>query len=309
MPAHLTLVMPPGAPDPAADAALRRVLGPARALAAPARPGYEQPAALCALFDVPIAADADVPVGALGAAGDFGASGGACWLRADPVVLAPTRVELRLMAGAPGLLDAGAAGALVAALAAGGCVPGARWHLATPERWYVELAQPARVCTTPPAALAGWHVEHGLPRGPDGPAWCAHLNHAQMILHARAQDGAGAAPDITSVWFWGAGPAPDVPPARFARVYADDPVARGLAALAGAQVFAVAGFPGPDELAGATLLVPDPAQAEALFARAVRDRAAGALAGLDVVCADAQGGARVHAVAARRRWWPPWPRR
>jgi hypothetical protein len=105
-----------------------------------------------------------------------------------------------------------------------------------PQRWYMRTANEARLHTTPTSEAAGRSIEALLPRGEDSARWRRVMNEAQMLLHqhprneAREQEGR---PAVNSVWIWGAG-CDHRPGAAYATVWADDPVAAGLAAASGA---------------------------------------------------------------------------
>ncbi len=62
------------------------------------------------------------------------------------------------------------------------------------------------------------------------------VNDIQMILHAspvnRAREDRGE-PAINSVWPWGGGYTPRVPPSQWRAVWSDEPLIEGLALLAG----------------------------------------------------------------------------
>jgi hypothetical protein len=56
------------------------------------------------------------------------------------------------------------------------------------------------------------------------------LFHSHVVNEAREVAGV---PTVNSVWFWGGGVLPGALPRRFAGVWGDDPVARGLALASG----------------------------------------------------------------------------
>jgi hypothetical protein len=90
------------------------------------------------------------------------------------------------------------------------------------------------VDTTPPSAARGTTIGDKLPSGADAARFRALMNEVQMLLHEHPvnteREARGARP-INSVWFWGGGTLPSVDGA-FAGVWAEHPLARGLATAA-----------------------------------------------------------------------------
>jgi hypothetical protein len=94
-----------------------------------------------------------------------------------------------------------------------------------------------------------------LATGPEAVKWHGIANEAQMLLHAdpvNAAREARGAPAVNSIWLWGAGKLRDATAPSGVRVYADEPLARGLA------------------LAAKTSLVTLPATGDALLADSPR---------------------------------------
>ena len=143
------------------------------------------------------------------------------------------------------------------------------FHVAAADRWYLRLADPTLadgLQTRPLSLVAGRRVDHLLPETTASRALRSRLNEAQMLLHAHPvnaqREAAGALP-INSLWLWGAGtldqsaqsPAQSRTPSHaeaFAAVWADTPLALGLARQRGAQAHKL------------------PADADALLAQATR---------------------------------------
>jgi hypothetical protein len=146
------------------------------------------------------------------------------WLRADPVHLSILRDRLVLMP-VQGLSSA-VAEALVATL---------NRHFAGthefraphPDRWVMRAA-PAALDTLSTAQMAGRDIDPQLPGGP----WPALLNEIQMALHEHPANEGRELP-VNSVWLWGAGTLPAEAAAPWRTVTAADPVAIGLARVAG----------------------------------------------------------------------------
>ena len=155
------------------------------------------------------------------------------WLRADPVHLRPDRDRVLLVPGQALGVTAAEAQGLTAAmmpLLAGKFV----LHAVTPDQWClrIEGQHQSGSSTTPPVDLAGADIDPHLPPK----HWHPLLTELQMALYehpantAREQRGA---PVINSVWLWGAGKLPTEARGPWQSVSADDPVALGLARLAG----------------------------------------------------------------------------
>ncbi|MDH3320776.1 MAG: hypothetical protein OEO84_13935, partial [Betaproteobacteria bacterium] len=159
-----------------------------------------------------------LPAGALTA----GAPG--FWLRADPVHLRVSRQGVAIVP-LQGLAPAHA-GALVETL---------NRHFAGrhefraphPERWVMSSA-PAAIDTPPARELAGEDCAAHMPRAP----WPALLNEIQMVLHEHPAN-EGHELEVNGVWLWGAGELPRSASAPWRSVSAEDPLALGLARIAG----------------------------------------------------------------------------
>ena len=179
------------------------------------------------------------PVGALTVLGAGGDPDDACWTRADPVHLRVMRDRMVLVPGHALDIRAEEARALCEALNRH-FAPQASFEAIDPLRWCARLAEAAAYEADCPLDAAGRDVDLALPaaRG------AAHrlLNEAQMLLHdhpvnaAREERGE---PPINSLWLWGAGRRPAAAAARWQSVAADEPLALGLARLAGARARAL----------------------------------------------------------------------
>lgn len=172
--------------------------------------------------------------GEAAAAGKPGAHAG--WLRADPVHLRIDMTHARLF-GAPMLgLDQTEADALADAINEHLQADGVTLEAPAPDRWYIGVTSVPDIRTCSPTTVAGRNVDHFLPRGPDGARWRGLMNEVQMLLHEHpvntAREARGELP-VNSVWVWGAGAVPTAVPQPPDQVFAADPIAHGLAALAG----------------------------------------------------------------------------
>jgi hypothetical protein len=157
-------------------------------------------------------------------AGALSASAEGFWLRADPVHLRLMRDSMLLLPVSG--LRPDEAGQLVATL---------NRHFAGthefrcphPDCWVVRTA-PAAIDTPPTRELAGKDIDAHLPGAP----WPALLNEIQMALHEHPVNERREVP-VNSVWLWGAGALPASAAGPWRSVTADEPVALGLARLAG----------------------------------------------------------------------------
>jgi hypothetical protein len=105
-----------------------------------------------------------------------------------------------------------------------------------PDRWYLRLPAKPSISTRPIATAAGRNVDDHLPLGPDALRWHRLLNEVQMALHehpVNVEREARREPELNSVWFWGGGVLPERAVSPFSAVWTDEPLAAGLARLAG----------------------------------------------------------------------------
>jgi hypothetical protein len=164
--------------------------------------------------------------------------GGACWVRADPVHLRLMRDRLIVVPCAAFPLSREEAEALAAALSRhfAGTLS---LRVIDAQHWCARLAEDLTLDAPTALEAAGRDVDLTARIGGEaGRRWRGLLNEAQMLLHAhpvnQAREARGEAA-VNSLWLWGAGRAPQDPKARWQSVSAAEPVALGLAKLAGAQ--------------------------------------------------------------------------
>lgn len=232
---HLSLMIP-GLWRPPRGAAIRlpaleRLI--ARAQAATPAPGYEARMAACfglhqpAIASLSYWADCGAPPGPL--------------LRADPVHLQLENAGMRLIDSESLHLSGHEAEALVRELAQGFADEGWRLEAPHPGRWYL-YGPTIDIATVPLPEVVGRDIQAHLPAGPTAADWRRRLNEAQMLLHRAPVNAAREArgePAINSVWFWGEGNLPAAASARpFAQIWADEPVAVGLARWSGTPLAA-----------------------------------------------------------------------
>jgi len=217
------------------------------------------------------------------------------WIGADPVHLKVHGARLILADASRFSITQREADELVAALNAHFATRDITFLAPRPQRWYARTSESPPARMSPTAEVAGMPVESFLPAGKAGARWRAIINEAQMLLHehrCNAQREARGELAVNSVWPWGGGRAPArVPAAPYGAVWADHPLAAGLATASGAEVHAL------------------PASGEALVAgvaAAARDRAC--LAVINVPPATAYGDIeawREAALALEQHWLAP----
>jgi hypothetical protein len=167
-----------------------------------------------------------------------GEPGEACWARADPVHLRLMRDRLIVAPSAAFKLSLEEAQGLIDSLNRhfGGALS---LQAAQADRWCARLDSDVAFDAAAPIEVAGRDVDVTLRIGGDaGKRWGKLLNEVQMLLHAhpvnQAREARGEAA-VNSLWLWGVGRVPKVPACRWQSVAAADPVALGLAQLAGAR--------------------------------------------------------------------------
>ncbi|KAF1700675.1 phosphoglycerate mutase [Pseudoxanthomonas suwonensis] len=183
-----------------------------------------------------------LPVAALTRRADAGSdAGNSLWLRADPAHVAPDLNGVRLLGWGEGLgMDVLDAQALLPILRP--LVGDAGYELDAPHpaRW--SLRSPAGTPLpdfVPPEDAVGDDLFNAIPQGDDAVSrrWRALITEVQVALHqhpwnrARADHGR---PAVNSLWFWGAGVAPDSVQSSYMNVRSPDPLLQALAGEAGA---------------------------------------------------------------------------
>lgn len=224
-----------GFPKPRTPA-LERLLGRARIKELGVTGGD---ATLFELFGVPVSSGQDLPVAAITRLADGGEPDSGWWLRADPVHLRADLHQVLLFDARLLDISAAEAGSLVSEFNQVFAADG--WILETPHpaRWYLRLADDPGVRTHPLREAIGRNVNSLLPYGEPAPRWHALLTEIQMLFHSaavnREREYRGRLP-INSVWFWGGGELPQEVSSPAEGIYANDPLVRGLARLAGKAV-------------------------------------------------------------------------
>ncbi|MBI3345269.1 MAG: hypothetical protein HY028_10520 [Gammaproteobacteria bacterium] len=111
---------------------------------------------------------------------------------------------------------------------------GMQLEVSHPKRWYLRLRENPCIVFRSLREVLGHDIHAYLP---DAKPWRSLLNEVQMALHEsdinKAREARGEWP-INSLWFWGGGTFPAAEPSPFTKVWSDEPLAVGLAKLAGA---------------------------------------------------------------------------
>ena len=176
-----------------------------------------------------------LPAGALSALACGLEPGGAYWMRADPVHLRADRDRVLLIPSQGFALAAEEAGSLAAALNAH-FTEDFSLHAVRADTWCLQTGREMPVSTRAPVEIAGRSVDEELP----DKRWHPLLNEIQMAMYQHPVNTAREArgdPVVNGIWLWGAGRLPPAEslrnPGAWQSVSAEDPVALGLARLAG----------------------------------------------------------------------------
>lgn len=249
------------------------------------------------------------------------------WLRVDPVHMRVDSNHARLFGPYVLGLSHDEAASLIERLNNHLAEDGLRIEAPAPQRWYVRLQRAPDFATHPLPQVAGRNVNAFMPSGEGAARLRGWLTELQMLLHDAeantARERAGRLP-ANSVWPWGEStlPAPTDAPMH---VIADDPLARGLARLAGRQPEPLPAQP-PASWAEGTTVIVEPTPQEPLIHGEIEgwlealarledewlaplheQLAAGALDRVEIEAGDAR---RFHVGrAARYRFWRrshPW---
>jgi hypothetical protein len=192
-------------------------------------------ASLFALFELQI--NQPLPIAPLTRLADTNDSDDQVWLRADPVHLHAYQDQVLLFDALSGFtLTSVEAQTLINEINPLYEDIGLQFSAPTPTRWYVSLPQVPKLTTAPLHEVIGKNIQPYLPGGQDRTDWWKILNEIQMQLHqspVNLDREARGELSINSVWFWGLGKLPTVPPLpiRWSHVWTEEPLTRGLAQL------------------------------------------------------------------------------
>jgi hypothetical protein len=215
---------------------------------------------LLARFGIAATADGDLPSAPLARLGDApGADPEGFWLHADPVHLRADRDQLLLFDSRHLGITRAEADALVGLFNDHFANEGLRLEGPLASRWYLGAETPPAIRTRPLHLAVGRNLALFVPTGPDARRWARVLNETQMLFHGaevNQRREAQGRPVINSVWPWGGGRLPPrLPPGGYQGVYADHPLALGLARAAGLPAFPLARLTEAPVAASGDLLV------------------------------------------------------
>lgn len=182
--------------------------------------------------------DAPLAAGALTLAASGADPADECWGRADPVHLRLLRDRLVVVPSAAFSITSEEAEALAESFNRhfAGRI---ELRVVQPARWCARLERGFALRAETPLEAAGRDADRVLREGGEAAhRWSRLLNEIQMLLHSHpvnlAREARGEL-QVNSLWLWGVGAAPRVPPSPWQAVSADDPVALGFARLSGTR--------------------------------------------------------------------------
>lgn len=202
---------------------------------------------LLEFFGVEVDADAELPVAPLCRLGDGASVSAGFCLRADPVHLCAEQDRVYLLESERLTLTCDEARDFAAEINAVYGPEGWRLEVLDPHCWYLHVPdadapqsnRPRRLRTTPTFEVLGEDIHPFLPGGEEGSRWRAVYNELQMLLHlspVNARREASGEPVVNGLWLWGGGVLPKQASCSGKAVFSNEPLARGLGKLAGAEV-------------------------------------------------------------------------
>lgn len=178
----------------------------------------------------------DWPVAALTLLAEGGSPGNDSWLLAEPVHLQLQRERMVLIDSTNLGISSDEAAGLSATLNSHFAGDGLAFLPTRPGRWHLRLSSPAHIETCPLESVIGRNIREFLPAGQDGKYWHRTLNEIQMLLHDHpvnaAREQRGELP-VNSIWPWGGGVLPGKATSPYAKIWAEDSLAIGLALSSG----------------------------------------------------------------------------
>ena len=191
---------------------------------------------LCGQFGIEKEPGRDLPIAPLSRLVDDAERPEGIWMRADPVHLRAGLNDLTLIDATDITLSQHDAILLGTPLHEIFSESGWLFEIPMAKRWYLKLDDYPDAETTEIGVVRGRDVQHLMPQGGDRPRLERIMTEVQMTLHNNQhnleREWRGE-PVLNSLWFWGCGRLPENLDTRFSKIISDDPVARGLATLAG----------------------------------------------------------------------------
>ncbi|KUJ75319.1 hypothetical protein AVO42_08275 [Thiomicrospira sp. XS5] len=165
----------------------------------------------------------------------------AFWLRAEPCQVIPDRDTLVMIPPTDLAITEDESRALLSAFNAHFAEDGVQLEYGDATDWYLRIAQPVDLQSTPMPQAAYQNINPYYPKGNAAGYWRQLMNEAQMLFfthpvnEARRERGW---PEINSLWFWGEG---CLDPSRIetrpqAQVWSQNTYLQGVAKLSQAQL-------------------------------------------------------------------------
>jgi hypothetical protein len=184
------------------SAYLQKLLAKAEVLSLAQLPYYHRILDLCAM---PI--DREIPIAAL----THPNPGSKSWLRADPVALNKYMTTCTMAGNAYLEITMTEQQQLLALCNDFLAADGLKLQATTSQQWYLELATPVNITTTPWEYIIEREILDFLPAGENQTYWRQLLTELQMLLYeslVNQQRRLLRKPTIDSLWFWGVGEFP-----------------------------------------------------------------------------------------------------
>jgi hypothetical protein len=208
--------------------------------------GMDYEAQLCALFGLNAPDDVDLPLGALRRLGITNERDSNFFLCADPVYLRADIQQLYLFDSSQLNIQQQEAEVLVNLFNEYFNSEGLVLELSARDQWHLRLMRSQPIKTHSIRTVRGKDVNAYLPTGKHAMYWQRLLNEAQMLFHDVEPNQRRLTRrelPVNSLWLYGAGTLPKLNNMPWKTVWANDPLAQGLAHLTG-----VASQPVPESL-------------------------------------------------------------
>ncbi|MCP3669973.1 MAG: hypothetical protein GY814_05990 [Gammaproteobacteria bacterium] len=205
-------------------------------------PATDYPATIFSRFGLFHEQGADLPTAAFCRLADGAQDANGFWMQASPVHLRPDGDGLLLFDADLLEISRDEANQLADLFRQHFTAMPWQLELYTPQRWYLHLEQQPDLHTAPLADVTGRNIDSFLPQGGDSTGWHSILNEVQMLFHTAQvnmlREGCGQL-SINGLWLHGGGYLSPMEQQRYAAVFADEPLVRGMALAAGLEPVAL----------------------------------------------------------------------
>ena len=192
-------------------------------------------AALFSQFGLDPAASS-FPVAALTWLADFDSVPEGNWVRADPVHLQADQDSVLLFGGPSIEIHINEVEPIVERFDELFGDDGYQLIPGAINRWYLKLPGEDYPVVDSLNDVNGHDINYRLPQGVESRHWRQLINEIQMMMHGlelnRTRESNGE-PVLNGLWLWGGGSLPDSAHCDAGQIFANDPLSRGLAKLAG----------------------------------------------------------------------------